>query len=68
MAKTKNNTATERLTISTTPEVVRVLKWLAEQGYWGKNPAEVAEELMRRKLVEEFVDQKKFNGEQRAQP
>jgi hypothetical protein len=68
MAKTKNDAATERITISTTPQVVEALKWLAQQGYWGKNPAEVAEELMRRKLVEEFIEQKKFPEDGKVKP
>ncbi|NUQ66506.1 MAG: hypothetical protein HUU20_28930 [Pirellulales bacterium] len=65
MAKPKNVTPTQQITIATTPQVVRILTLLAEQGLHGKNVAEVAERLLSERL-REFVDQKKFALEERT--
>jgi hypothetical protein len=59
MAKPKNVTPTQQITIATTPQVVKILTRLAEQGMYGKNVAEVAERLLSERL-REFVEQKKF--------
>lgn len=66
MAKPKNVTPTEQITIATTPQVKRVLAWLAERGLHGKNVAEVAERLLSEKL-RDFVDQKKFASDELAE-
>lgn len=52
VARTKNQTATESIRISTTPQISAFLDELASAGVFGKNRAEVAEELMRMKLRE----------------
>lgn len=65
MGKQKNVTPTEKITIATTPQAVKVLTRLAEQGLYGKNVAEVAEELLRTKL-REFVDQERFPSDDLA--
>ncbi|MGO9108513.1 MAG: hypothetical protein ACLP9L_04705, partial [Thermoguttaceae bacterium] len=58
-----NVTPTQQITIATTPQVVRILTRLAEQGLHGKNIAEVAERLLSERL-REFVDQKKIPCEE----
>jgi hypothetical protein len=63
MPKPKNVTPTQQVTIATTPQVVRILTRLAEQGLHGKNIAEVAERLLSERL-REFVDQKKIPSEE----
>ena len=63
MPKPKNVTPTQQITIATTPQVVRILTRLAEQGLHGKNIAEVAERLLSERL-REFVDQKKIPSEE----
>lgn len=63
MPKPKNVTPTQQITIATTPQVVRILTRLAEQGLHGKNIAEVAERLLSERL-REFVDQRKFPSEE----
>jgi len=63
MPKPKNVTPTQQITIATTPQVVRILNRLAEQGLHGKNIAEVAERLLSERL-REFVDQKKIPSEE----
>ena len=63
MPKPKNVTPTQQITIATTPQVVRILTRLAEQGLHGKNTAEVAERLLSERL-REFVEQKKFPSEE----
>jgi len=65
LAKPRNVTPTQQITIATTPQVVRVLTWLAEQGLHGKNVAEVAERLLSERL-REFVDQKRFPADELA--
>jgi hypothetical protein len=52
MARPENITPTETLRLSTTPQVVALLEQLARTGLHGKNPNEVAEELVRLKLRE----------------
>jgi hypothetical protein len=61
MPKPKNVAATQQITISTTPQVVKILGLLAERGFHGKNVAEVAERLLTERLREEFVEQKRFS-------
>jgi hypothetical protein len=63
MPKPKNVTPTQQITIATTPQVVRILTRLAEQGLHGKNVAEVAERLLSERL-RDFVDQAKFPSEE----
>ena len=63
MPKPKNVTPTQQITIATTPQVVKILTRLAEQGLHGKNIAEVAERLLSERL-REFVDQKKIASEE----
>ena len=63
MPKPKNVTPTQQITIATTPQVVKILTRLAEQGLHGKNIAEVAERLLSERL-REFVDQKKIPSEE----
>ena len=65
MARPKNVTPTEQITIATTPQVRRVLERLAAEGFHGKNVAEVAERLLSDKLLE-FVEQKKFASDELA--
>jgi hypothetical protein len=65
MAKPKNLTPTQQITIATTPQVVRILTRLAEQGLHGKNVAEVAERLLSEKL-RDFVDQQKIPTQELA--
>lgn len=50
MARPRNSVETQPFTIRTTPWVVETLDALATTGRFGKNPAEVAEELLRAKL------------------
>ena len=57
-AKTQECHATQQITIATTPQVVKILTRLAEQGLHGKNIAEVAERLLSERL-REFVEQRK---------
>ncbi len=63
MPKPKNVTPTQQITIATTPQVVRILTRLAEQGLHGKNVAEVAERLLSERL-REFVDQQKIPSQE----
>ena len=63
MPKPKNVTPTQQITIATTPQVVKILTRLAEQGLHGKNIAEVAERLLSERL-REFVDQQKIPSEE----
>jgi hypothetical protein len=65
MAKPKNVTPTQQITIATTPQVVKILTRLAEQGLHGKNVAEVAERLLSERL-REFVEQKRFPSDELA--
>ena len=63
MPKPRNVTPTQQITIATTPQVVKILTRLAEQGLHGKNIAEVAERLLSERL-REFVEQKKIPSEE----
>ena len=63
MPKPKNVTPTQQITVATTPQIVRILTRLAEEGLHGKNVAEVAERLLSERL-REFVVQKKFPSEE----
>jgi hypothetical protein len=66
MAKPRNVTPTQQITIATTPQVVHVLTRLAEQGLHGKNVAEVAERLLSERL-REFVEQRKIASDELTQ-
>ena len=63
MAKPRNVTPTQQITIATTPQVVGILTRLAEQGLHGKNVAEVAERLLSERL-REFVEQRKIPSDE----
>jgi hypothetical protein len=52
MARAPNAVETEIIKISTTPWVSETLERLARTGRFGKNPSEVADELLRAKLRE----------------
>lgn len=52
MARNPNTVVTVKLQLSTTKQVLEALEALASMGKFGKNPSEVAEELMRTKLRE----------------
>lgn len=52
MARTRNSVGTKPVTIRTTPWALGTLELLATTGRFGKNAAEVAEELLRSKLRE----------------
>jgi hypothetical protein len=52
MARSRNSVETVPYTIRTTPWVVDTVEVLARTGRFGKNGAEVAEELLRAKLRE----------------
>jgi hypothetical protein len=65
MAKPKNVTPTQQITIATTPQVVRILTRLAEQGLHGKNVAEVAERLLSERL-RDFVEQQRIPSQELA--
>jgi hypothetical protein len=47
MAKRRNTLETREVKIRTTPRVLALLQALADAGAYGKNPSEVAEELVR---------------------
>lgn len=66
MGKRKNVARTEQITIATTPQAVKILRWLAAKGLHGKNEADVAEELLRERL-RDFVEQEKFPSDQLEQ-
>jgi hypothetical protein len=65
MPKPKNVTPTQQITIATTPQVVKILTRLAEQGLHGKNIAEVAERLLSERL-RDFVEQKRLSSDELA--
>ena len=52
MARAPNTVETEKLHLSTTPQVLAALDGLVKTGMFGKTRTEVAEELMRLKLRE----------------
>jgi hypothetical protein len=52
MARTRNEAQTKTVQIATTTQVWNILRALARTGRFGKNAAEVAEELMRAKVRE----------------
>jgi len=51
MARGKNGAKTQRVILSTTPQVCEVLERFVETGFYGKNPAEVAEQMLRTHLL-----------------
>ena len=67
MPKPKNVIPTQQITIATTPQVVKILTRLAEQGLHGKNIAEVAERLLSERL-RDFIEQKRLPSEELAGP
>jgi hypothetical protein len=67
MPKSKNVIPTQQITIATTPQVVKILTRLAEQGLHGKNIAEVAERLLSERL-RDFVEQKRLPSEELTGP
>lgn len=50
MPRKGNIVVTERITLSTTPEVVRYLGQLTRTGLWGKTAPETAEQIVRDEL------------------
>jgi hypothetical protein len=52
--------------LSTTPQVVELLERLAKTGFHGKNAADVAEEILRRQLVDLLRDEPLIERLQRA--
>lgn len=52
MSRTANVSTTQQLRISTTNAVVSLLDQIAATGLYGKNRAEVAEEMLREKIRE----------------
>ncbi len=67
MPKPKNVIPTQQITIATTPQVVKILTRLAEQGLHGKNIAEVAERLLSERL-REFVEPARFPSDELGSP
>ena len=66
MARRSNIARTTSLRLSTTPQVVELLERLAKTGFHGKNAADVAEEILRRQLVELLRDEPLIERLQRA--
>jgi Arc/MetJ-type ribon-helix-helix transcriptional regulator len=58
MPKEQNLLATEQITISTTPPIIKRLETLVKTGYYGKNVAEAAERLLARLLEDRFAAEK----------
>jgi len=56
MARPKNQVDSESLKLATTEAVCRELDRLVKTGFFGKTRMEVAEELMRRALIEALKD------------
>ena len=52
MARPPNELPSRELRISTTPQVIELLKQLVNQGLSGKNPSEAADRLLSEKLRE----------------
>lgn len=52
--RTRNTTPTVTVTLSTTPQVKQRLDQLAAIGHYGKNAADVAEQLLRLALFNPF--------------
>jgi 6-phosphogluconolactonase/glucosamine-6-phosphate isomerase/deaminase len=52
MAKPKNPVASEKLEITTTPQVIACLQAIALTGLYGKNKPEVADRLLSRGIEE----------------
>jgi hypothetical protein len=68
MARTRNAVETVPFTIRTTPWVIDTVEVLARTGRFGKNGAEVAEELLRAKLREVELEGWLEKSERRAKP
>jgi hypothetical protein len=51
MPRNRNVASTARLPLSTTPQVIALLEQLARIGLFGKNGSEVAEQLLRERLL-----------------
>jgi hypothetical protein len=52
MARQRNDLPTQELRVSTTPQVVELLRSLVSTGLFGKNPAEATERILAEKLRE----------------
>lgn len=50
MARQPNELPTQELRVSTTPQVITLLRSLVATGFYGKNPAEAAERILAEKL------------------
>ncbi|MAS91939.1 MAG: hypothetical protein CMO55_01985 [Verrucomicrobiales bacterium] len=50
MARPKNTTETVQITLSTTPQVKELLEELSKTGFYGKNAADTAHNLLKEKL------------------
>lgn len=61
MARQKNTLGTVQITISTTPQVRDLLERLTASGFYGKNAADTAHELLKAKL-RELMDSRMIPG------
>lgn len=52
MARQRNDLPTQELRVSTTPQVIELLRSLVTTGLYGKNPAEATERILAEKLRE----------------
>lgn len=59
MSRSPNSYESRPLPLRTTPHVLRYLELLVETGIFGKTPAEVAEELVRRG-IQDLLDRKRI--------
>jgi len=50
VARQRNDLPTQELRVSTTPQVIALLRSLVATGLYGKNPAEAAERILAEKL------------------
>lgn len=56
VGRSRNAVGTEKLHLSTTPQVLAALDALIETGLFGKTRTEIAEELLRMKVRETVTD------------
>ncbi len=56
MARRQNSVGTEKLHLSTTPQVLAALDALIRTGLFGKTRTEIAEELLRMKVRETVTE------------
>ncbi len=59
MARPKSSVEPEKITITTTKSVVKILDKLLESGMFGRSKTEVAEQLLRR-AIEDLLTSEKF--------